>query len=262
MSEDGTAADTGAFAAQRELSRWVRNPSQPPPQGIEPRRLRIYRRLFFANVEGLLAGNFPVARRLLGDRWTALVDDFFREHPAATPIFPELGREFLGYVESRIGQERGDPAWLPELAHYEWVELALQIDPAEVAPVTALLDGDLLEDIPLPSPVAWPLAYEWPVHRLSPDFQPPHPPPTPTLLLVHRARDGHVRFNELSPLAFRLLQRLTESGDMSGSRHLHALAAEIGVTQVAAFVEEGRAMLERWHRDGVILGVRRRSRRA
>ena len=51
-----------AFAAH------LRDPAaHPAPAGIEDRRLQIYRELFYNNVEGLLASNFPVIRRVLGD---------------------------------------------------------------------------------------------------------------------------------------------------------------------------------------------------
>mgnify|MGYP006138349625 CR=1 FL=1 len=61
--------------------------------------------------------------------WRALVRDFYREFRAGTPLFPELPREFIQYLQER-GDGRGDPPWLLELAHYEWVELALSVAPA------------------------------------------------------------------------------------------------------------------------------------
>jgi hypothetical protein len=53
---------------------------------------------------------------------------------------------------------QGDSApWLHELAHYEWVELALQIADDDLPPHDP--DGDLLAGKPVPSPLAWALAY-------------------------------------------------------------------------------------------------------
>ena len=50
-----------AFAAH------LRDPeANPAPPGIEARRMAVYRDLFFNNIAGLLAGNFPVIRRTLG----------------------------------------------------------------------------------------------------------------------------------------------------------------------------------------------------
>ena len=64
----------------------------------------------------------------------------------------------------------------------------------------------LLASRPLLSPLAWPLAYAWPVHRIGPDFLPEGPPDAPTLLLLHRGADGRVRFHAPNPLAWRLLR--------------------------------------------------------
>src|SRR3546814_1583276 len=89
--------------------------------------------------------------------------------------------------------------WLRELAHYEWAELALQISEATREDIVHDARGDLLAGCPLPSPLAWPLAYAWPVHRIGPDHQPLQQPAEPTLLLLRRESDGKVSFHVLSP---------------------------------------------------------------
>src|SRR3546814_30223 len=93
---------------QFRLSHHIRDPEHnPPPPGIEDRRLQIYRELFYNNLEDLLASNFPVIRRILDDaRWHALVCAFLRDHRSKTPLFPEIGREFLRFVEAR--RDAGD----------------------------------------------------------------------------------------------------------------------------------------------------------
>ncbi|QSX76280.1 putative DNA-binding domain-containing protein [Lysobacter arenosi] len=246
-------------AQQFALTRHLRDPqASPAPEGFEDRRLAIYRELLFNNIEGLLSGNFPVIGKLLGeDAWKALVRDFYRDYRCHTPLFPEIAREFLRYLEVRSESEQaGDPPFLQELAHYEWVELALQI--AEVDDgIAADPDGDLLAGAPALSPLAWPLAYAWPVHRIGPDFQPDQPPAAPTLLLLRRDDDGTVRFSELSPLAFRLVQRLGETPELSGREQLQALTAEAGSNDITAFVEQGTALLEQMRGTGVVLGVHR-----
>lgn len=259
----GAANDEASFASQRALAAHIRDPdSVAPPAGIDARRLQVYRELFFNNVESILAGNFPVIRRVLGETaWTALVRDFYRDHPSRTPLFPELAREFLQYVQARDvargAVERGDAAWRAELAHYEWVELALQISESRVEDVPHDASGDLLDSAPALSPLAWPLAYQWPVHRLGPDYLPAAPPDTPTLLLVQRDAAGSVRFSELTPMTFRLLQRLEACPDATGRSHLRALALEAGATDTDALIEPGLAMLESFRASGVVLGTHR-----
>jgi uncharacterized protein len=257
-SNDTLAAQQNALAAH------IRDPERvPPPPGIEERRLKIYRELFFNNVDSMLAGNFPVLRRLYGDDgWQALVRAFYRDHDCQTPLFTELAREFLRYLDTRASTDMScdaghdDPPWLRELAHYEWVELALQISEACNDEIAHDPDGDLLDGRPLVSPLVWPLAYTWPVHRIGPDYRPEAQPEAPTLLMVRREADGTVSFHVLTALVFRLLQRLDAEPGLSGHEHLLALAAEAGAPDLDAFLHEGTTMLARMHAEGTILGAR------
>lgn len=251
--------DPALRAQQDALAAHIRDPDHvAPPAGVEERRLKIYRELFFNNVEGLLAGNFPVLRRIYGDDgWRTLVRAFYRDHDCHTPLFTELAREFIRYLDERAEQGgHDDPPWLRELAHYEWVELALQISEARPGDIAFDPDGDLLAGRPVVSPLAWPLAYAWPVHRIGPDFRPDAAPETPTLLMLRREADGTVSFHALTPLAFRLLQRLEEAPDLTGREQLVALAAEAGAPDIEAFVADGSALLASMRAEGTVLGTR------
>jgi hypothetical protein len=248
------------LAQQDALAAYIRDPEHvPPPPGVEERRLKIYRELFFNNVDSLLAGNFPVIRRIFGDSgWRTLIRGFLRDHDCQTPLFTELGREFMRYLDARAEDEAGhdDPPWLRELAHYEWVELALQISESRHDDIAHDPDGDLLAGRPLVSPLAWPLAYTWPVHRIGPDYRPDTPPETPTLLMLRREADGTVSFHTLTPLSFRLLQRLDEYPHLSGRAQLLALAAEAGAADPEAFADDGAAQLALFRQEGTLLGTR------
>lgn len=237
---------------QFALTRHLRDPERyAPPPGIEARRLRIYRELLIGSIDGLLAGGFPVLRATLGDEaWRDLVRRFFAAHRCATPLFPQVGGEFVEFL-SADAHAAPDAPWLAELAHYEWAEAAL-LSCDDAAPAHRA-DGDLLDGAPLLAPWAWPLAYRWPVHEIGPEMQPNSAPEAPTLLLVHRDRDGDVRFAQLAPLSYRLLDSL-RTQRRSGADHLRALAAEAGAPAEAWFAD-GRAALEAWRAQGVVLGV-------
>lgn len=255
MAEPASALRAQQFA----LARHLRDPdAAPAPQGIRDERLAVYRELLYNNLQSLLAGNFPVIRATLPDSgWHALVRHFFAGHRSRTPLFTEIGREFVHWLEDAA--DSGLPRWLPELAHYEWVELALQISdaapPADARPLPASDGHALLDAAPLVSPFAWPLVYRWPVHRIGPVFQPEQPPDAPTLLLVRRDAAGDVHFAELSPLAFRLLELLAP-GTRSGRDCLQALAAEAGSPDPSALLADGAALLSRMAAEGTICGVR------
>ena len=122
--------DRPAFVRQQyAFAAHIRNPEKNPgPEGIEERRMKIYRELFYNNVEGFIANTYPVLRQITPDDcWHAMIRDYFAHHVAHTPLFPEMPREFLKYLEHERKPQPDDPPFMLELAHYEWVELALSL---------------------------------------------------------------------------------------------------------------------------------------
>ncbi|MCO1620782.1 HvfC family RiPP maturation protein [Pseudomonas putida] len=224
-------------AQQYALARHLRDPQRhAPPPGVEARRLRVYRELFYGAIEGLLAGSFPVMRQALGEqRWHARVGDFYASYRCQTPLFTEIAETFVDYLQGVAL----DTPWQLELAHYEWVEAQLYLSDAE-DPVHDP-DGDLLDGQPLLSCVARVLAYRWPVDSIGVDYQPTATPASPTLLLVYRDARLQVRFARLAPMAYRLL---VEQG--TGRERLQALGGD---------VQQGLALLQALREQGVIVGT-------
>lgn len=236
------------------LAAHVRQPdAHPGPPGIEARRLKIYAELVRNNLDGLLSANFPVIRSTLGDgAWRALLQRFITGHRSDTPLFTRLGLELIAFLGS---EDASDPArpWLAELAQYEWAELGLQLSDAAMPPHDP--DGDMLDGIPELSPLAWPLAYRWPVDRIGPDFQPTLPPAEPTLVLLRREPDGRVHFSKLSPLLYRLLELVGANTERDGRALLRQLADEAGQADFEGFLQEATPMLARLRAEGVLLGT-------
>ncbi|CAI8831966.1 DUF2063 domain-containing protein [Pseudomonas sp. IT-P4] len=239
---------------QSTMGQYLRDPERfAPPAEMDAARAQVYRDLVFANLSSLLSGTFPVLVKILGnEHWRSLVRIFLRDYRARTPKFGEIAEEFVGFLAAGP-QALSDGPWPPfmvELAHYEWVEMALQQSDAE-----PLVGGDaaLLLDRPLGvSPLAWPLAYAWPVQQVGPDYQPDVLPAQPTLLLVRRAEDWSVRFSELSPLAWRLLLRIREFPELTGHEQLQGLAVEAGMVGDSGFLVGGLALLRQMHGEGVV----------
>lgn len=166
---------------------------------------------------------------------------------AAAPYFSQLGEEFIGWLQDGYRAEEGDPPFLLELAHYEWVELALSLAEAPVETLPQAWSW---------SPLAWPLAYRWPVHRLGPSHRPMEPPAEPTCLLVWRDPAERVRFLHLSPFAYRLAQRLSEEGEAPVALLplLRELAGSCGLSADVEYFENAFALLEDWHAQGILMG--------
>ncbi len=247
MPEGGIAEQQFAFAA------YIRDPeAHPLPDKIEPRRMAIYRELFFNNVEGFLASGFPVIRKIFNDQqWHALAQDFFAHHKSQTPYFSEISEEFLAFLEHQRSNQN-DPPFLLELAHYEWVEMALSIafgEPPERD--QRLLDDPLSQPLAV-SELAWPLAYRFPVHKISPDQQPTEPPDQPTCLVLYRDHSDEVHFLEINSVTYRLLQLLQEQPGRSGRALMVQIAEEINHPDPGVVIDSGAALLSDLAQRGVI----------
>lgn len=244
---------------QFEFAAHIRDPDNAPaPAGIEDRRMKIYRELFYNNLRDLLGRSFPVLKQVLGaEAWDDMVRDWLRRHRAQTPLFLELPQEFLAYLQHERPAAAGDPPFMLELAHYEWVELALGIDEREIDDGALDAGGDLLEGCPVLSPLASSLAYTWPVHRISPDYQPAEPPAEPTRLLVYRDRQDQVGFIEINLVTARLLELLDvpATARRSGRDCLLQIAAELGHPEPEAVVGGGLEILSGLRARDVIIGV-------
>lgn len=213
-------------AKQREFAAYIRDPeNNPAPPDVNGRRMAMYRELFFNNIESFLSGNFPVLRAILDDnRWLALAQDFFVEHSCKTPYFTEIAEEFLAYLQN----ERDNPDDLPfmlELAHYEWVEMALANAKDELIVNDRNACGLLEKSISL-SPLASHLIYQYPVHKIAPSFLPLTPPAQPTSLIVYRNQEDDVNFIEITLSTYRLLQLLEENGSLRAEACLNRMLQE------------------------------------
>ena len=233
-----------AFAAH------IRHPKQnPPPVGIEDRRLAIYRDLFYNNIESFLASGFPVLKSILvATHWHAMVRDFIHRHQSHSPYFLDISKEFLSYLQTERQTQPDDPDFMLELAHYEWVELALDIStleiPAKRAPV-----GNLIDNIPLISPTAWRFVYQYPVHKLGPSYQPAASQAETAALIIYRNRDLHIGFMESNVLTIRLLD-IIEPQQCSGREAIVKLAREIDHLEPDNLVEFGADILwQLYHRE-------------
>jgi uncharacterized protein len=244
-------------ATQSAFTAHLRDPERVQlPDDIEYRRMQIYRDLVFANMESFISANFPVIRSLYDDAaWDLLARDFLREHRCHTPLFPEFGREFLRYLETRQAAGRDDPPFLLELAHYEWAELALSLDESDIAEIPHDAHGDPLDGIPLVSPLACVLGYRFAVHRIGPAFRPTQPPAEPTLLLLVRGRDDQVRFHELNALSAMLIERLQQNTERSGRECLHALLGDYEPAIALNLHTAGEMVLRDLHAREAILGT-------
>lgn len=242
---------------QQAFAAHIRDPeNQPAPEGIEDRRMGVYRELFFNNVAGFISTGFPVLKQLYTEEaWEHMARDFFVRHRCHTPLFLEISREFLDYLQNEREPQPEDPPFLLELAHYEWVELALSVDDTEVPHYQIDPEGDLLDACPVISPLAWPLSYTYPVHQIAPDFQ-PETSEGLTYLVVYRNASDEVGFMELNPVTAHLLQLIGEQPDATGRQIMQQIANELNHPNPEIVLQGGLEAMQTLQQVGVILGTR------
>jgi hypothetical protein len=251
-------ASRGSLARfQAAFTAYIRDPehARRPPE-IPPERMELYARLVFGNVERVMANMFPVMKSCLAEeRWQALVRVFFRDYPMHDPLFRTMPQEFVTYLQGRP-QEEGDPPYLLELAHYEWVDYALSVDETEID-LNGIDDaGDLLTGRPALNPLVWMLTYQYPVQTFRTEPPPAKPPESPIYLVAVRGRDDRVAFLELNAVSAHLLELIDERPALCGQELLEATAADLGEDVTPAFYAGGREILERLRARDVILGTR------
>lgn len=236
---------------QYAFARHLRDPQHTPrPEGVPARGMAVYRELLFNNICGFVDTCFPVCRATLGEkRWRRLNRTFYRDWPLHTPWFREIPREFVRYLAT--GDIRQPlPAWLAELAHYEWAELAVDImDEPKPAHDPA---GDLMRQPVALNPALLNLAYAWPVHHISPGYRPRKP--QPTHLAVYRDSDDKVQFSQINAVTSRLLELLA-TAPTTGEAAIRQIATELQHPAPEELLAHGAALLDDLRRQGIVLGM-------
>ena len=244
--------------AQYEFAAHIRNPElNPKPSDVEARRMNIYSELFFNNVEGFISNTYPVLKEIMPENeWQDMMRDYFSKHLSHTPLFPEMPREFLKYLEYER-DNTNDPDFIYELAHYEWIELALLTSDLDedINWDKINIDGDILNNPPVLSPLAWPLTYQYPVQQICKDFIPEDPSKTPVYLLVYRDIDDEVHFMELNPVTAMLIQLINDNSNLTTKQILENIAKQMNHPDPDIVIEGGMQIMQDLKERNVILGI-------
>lgn len=243
---------------QRAFTRHLRDPQQAAPPGQhEERRLAIYRNAVYANIEHFMSDNYPRVRAVTdATRWQDMVRDYLIRHAARASAFVDLPLEFLAYLEHER-RDPADPPFLCELAHFDWLETLIGTDERRIEMSGIDAGGDLLEGIPVANPILTMVTYRFPVHAITPEYQPHQPPPRPTRIAAFRDPDNLYGFLDLNGPAARLLGLIVAGTGSSGRQIFALIADELGQDH-SALVAAGSTILARMKTRGVILGTARR----
>lgn len=235
---------------QQEFCAHIRDPlQQPRPKNVPAQRMEVYEEIVFNNLFESISACFPVAQKVLGIRaWLKLTQAFLREHSANTPIFRKIPEEFLSFLSTQTNLA----PYLHSLCHYEWVELlvsamAENINVGEINP-----SGNLLAEHPALAQAMQLLNYDYAVQKISPRHKPTEK--NSTQLLVYRNSEDVVKFVELNPVTYRLIELLQQE-TMPGEQALTMIANEIKHPQPEKTIQYGLEILEYLRKKGIILGT-------
>ncbi|WP_299810008.1 DUF2063 domain-containing protein [uncultured Shewanella sp.] len=195
---------------QQNFMDCIKDPSLQPPEGIEARRMTIYRELFFNNIDGFISNAFPVLKSLYEQQdWLSLVRKFFVTHDCHTPIFLEISQEFLLFLQTEYEATELDPPFMLELAHYEWLELVVAVAQDNVRH-RFITSSDIENKKLCVAATAQIAQYAYDVQHISPDYRPQEAATEPQCFCIYRDADDEVSFLNLNPLTAQVLAYMSQ----------------------------------------------------
>jgi uncharacterized protein len=170
-------------------------------------RLLMYRGLVRDNLREALRAAMPRTLSRLGSSFEPYFTEFLQVSPPVTRYLRDLTPQFLRFSLERWASDPRVPAYLPDLARHE----ALQV---EISALLARPKDHVLAELSLEQGVEFIDAvrlveYAWAVHHLPDDEKSQvWPAQKPVSLLVYRSPEHDVRYLELGPFARALLSCL------------------------------------------------------
>jgi hypothetical protein len=234
---------------QLEFTSHLRDPKMhAKPANVSDTQIAVYREIVFNNIFGSVSACFPVCRQVLGkSAWPKLIKIFFATHQSTTPLFREIPQEFLKFLANK----QDIPIYIQQLAHYEWVELAVNMQAVlspQLSPIT-----DVKSEIPVLAVAHKLLEYDFPVHKISKKNNIKNA--EKTYFLVFRNDDLKVKFIELNPMTYILLNSILEN-NFTGEQALASLAEDMQLPDKSAIIGFGLSTLQELVKQQAITGSR------
>jgi len=235
---------------QSQFSNAIVDPDAAALEGIEPRRLKIYQALFYNNIENFISNGFPVLKKVVNDSyWHDMIRDFMLTHHSKTPLFHEIAQEFLAYLDN----ERKLDATLPvirQLAHYEWVELALSVKEEDFVQ-RDIIEKEVFSRVYHLSPLAQQHTYEYEVHQIKEEGDLTETPLQPFYVLIYRNKEDKVIFVELNAVSAALLD-LIDSG-LTGKEAALSIMTELSGVDKSIIMMSAKAIITDWVEKGILI---------
>lgn len=246
-------AESTLWALQQEMGRYVRGLTGPENIAMPEDRLHIYRRLVQNNFTNILGRAFPVLSQVMpAGSWQNLVRQFYQQAVSNTPLFYDIPATFLQFLQQ---QEKLQPAYAYELAHFEWAEMAVEISTEDIDMTDIEEDADMMSGTPAISPVLWLLTYQYPVHRIAPDHADVDMGEQPYCYALWRQKDFGLRTESIDAAFFLLLQQMQQHADLTSVEHIQCWVQHFPEADQQYWQEQGEALLALAVAEDMVLGI-------
>lgn len=227
-----------------EFSSLVRNPKLINPVN---KRIGLYHDLVVANLDSVISPCFPVLKSILPDHlWRMLIVDFLSTKRATTPLFYKLPRVFVGFLKEKTLLAY---PFAYELAHYEWIELEVELQECPLHEIQGDLDYPINLFYFERSNWARILSYQYDVHSIGREYLPLEQ--KPTYLIVY-AKKQQVKFIKISEISYTLLNYM-----LNEQISAYQVIEQLQQTQAnidKAFLSAGMGrLLNDLYREGIII---------
>lgn len=193
-------------AFQADFGDYLRSQMHEDGNSIPKRVGQLYQELIFNNLKGFINQCFPVCQTIMTPKqWQALSLYFFQNANLHSPYFTEVNKHFVDFMYTLSDTQKqalSVPDYMADLAHYEWVELNLDIQPNNPKNTALFANYALNQNMQN-------LHYQWAVHQI--DNTNPPTEPADTFLLVYRTPTHSVEFMETNALTHLLIEYMTQT---------------------------------------------------
>jgi hypothetical protein len=202
------------------------------PENVSEERMQLYQRLNYTSINEIVKACFPVLTGLLPDAmWDAYMHDFLTHTSTKTPYFNRLPKAFVDYLETKKNQLAYP--FLSELAHYEWLELYVDLIDESIENKMLKPDEKMLDSTLMFSPCAVMATYEYEVDQIGKSYLPVDK--KPFSVVVYRDSDDEVKFMRINSMTHALLTLIREEG-MTPQKAIEKLHGEYQTYDKAKFI--------------------------
>lgn len=249
ITKNSTATNPNDFCSS--LTQLIRHPQSASAHYQLPARAELYRGFVHDNFDDILKRTFPVIHSLTQEtHWETWRQQFIQHYFCQNPLCNSIPEEFLQFLKHQSIPE--NLPFLHELAHYEWIELGLDLETQPEDNPALDATKNFNDGIPVISPQAILLHYQYPVRKICKEYLPSVP--DPIFLIAYRNKEQRITFMDLNPAGAKLFYLLEQQSHLTGPAAAQQIAVEIKHPKPEVVLAGAQALLQQFYELGIVLG--------